>query len=143
LFRFHVSRPGSSRSVGETRAVDGGEMRNRMAYGPGTGSLLSERAPDPLSYEPLARPRYEVVFDGAGGSPLLAFSDGQWYDVSGGSPRPVSLRRALRRDPAWAGAVVQAVCLWMRRHPGDERSFELATELALAVAELVRQQIPR
>ncbi|MBD0292314.1 MAG: hypothetical protein ICV70_01900 [Jiangellaceae bacterium] len=81
---------------------------------------------------------YEVVYDDAEGYPLLAFADGQWFDVATLTPRPISLRHALRRDPAWSGAVVQTVCLWMRAHPGEERSFELATELALAVGELAR-----
>ena len=81
---------------------------------------------------------YEVVYDDADGYPLLAFADGRWYDVASFTPQPVSLRHALRRDPAWSGAVVQTVCLWMRSHPNHERSFELATELALAVGELAR-----
>ncbi len=81
---------------------------------------------------------YEVVYDDAEGYPLLAFAEGQWYDVTSFTPRPVSVRYALRRDAAWSGAVVQTVCLWMRSHPNHERSFELATELALAVGELAR-----
>jgi hypothetical protein len=81
---------------------------------------------------------YEVVYDDADGYPLLAFAEGQWYDVTSFTPRPVSVRFALRRDSAWSGAVVQTVCLWMRSHPHHERSFELATELALAVGELAR-----
>jgi hypothetical protein len=81
---------------------------------------------------------YDVVYDDADGYPLLAFAEGQWYDVTSYTPRPVSVRYALRRDPAWSGAVVQTVCLWMRGHPHHERSFELATELALAVGELAR-----
>lgn len=82
---------------------------------------------------------YEVVYDDPNGLPMLAFSDGHWFDVTSVSPRPVSVRHALRRDPAWAGAVVQTSCLWMRSHPNHERSFDLATELALAVGELARQ----
>lgn len=82
---------------------------------------------------------FEVVYDDADGYPLLAFADGHWFDVTSLSPRPVSVRHALRRDPAWAGAVVQASCLWMRANPSHERSFDLATELSLAVGELVRQ----
>ncbi|HEX2360921.1 MAG TPA: hypothetical protein VHI11_02495 [Jiangellaceae bacterium] len=85
---------------------------------------------------------YEVVYDDAEGYPLLAFADGRWYDVASFTPRPVSLRHALRRDPAWSGAVVQTVCLWMRSHPHHERSFELATELALTVGELARHADP-
>lgn len=83
--------------------------------------------------------QYEVVYDDADGRPLLAFSEGQWYDISSYHPHPIAVRSALRRDPSWAGAVVQTVCLWMRSHPNDERSFDLATELALAVGELARQ----
>jgi hypothetical protein len=86
--------------------------------------------------------KYEVVYDDADGYPLLAFADGRWYDVASFTPHPVSLRHALRRDPAWSGAVVQTVCLWMRSHPNHERSFELATELALAVGELARRADP-
>lgn len=82
---------------------------------------------------------YEVIYDDAQGYPMLAFADGHWFDVTSVSPRLVSVRHALRRDPAWAGAVVQTSCLWMRSHPNDERSFDLATELALAVGELARQ----
>lgn len=83
---------------------------------------------------------FEVVYDDAAGRPMIAFSEGQWYDVTGHTPRPISVRNALRRDAAWAGAVVQTVCLWMRSSPRHERSFDLATELALAVGELARQQ---
>lgn len=82
---------------------------------------------------------FEVVYDDAAGRPMMAFADGQWYDVTSHVPRPISVRNALRRDPAWAGAVVQTVCLWMRSHPRHERSFDLATELALTVGELARQ----
>jgi hypothetical protein len=85
---------------------------------------------------------YEVVYDDADGYPLLAFAEGQWYDVTSFTPRQVSVRFALRRDAAWSGAVVQTVCLWMRGHPHHERSFELATELALAVGELARHADP-
>lgn len=99
--------------------------------GPATGnrawydSLLSGR-------------EYDVVYDDAEGYPLLAFADGQWYDVTSFSPRPVSVRYAIHLDPAWAGAVVQTVCSWMRSNPNHDRSFELATELALAMGELAR-----
>lgn len=82
---------------------------------------------------------FEVVYDDAAGRPMIAFADGQWYDVTARVPRPISVRNALRRDAAWAGAVVQTVCLWMRSNPRHERSFDLATELALAVGELARQ----
>ncbi|NED98457.1 hypothetical protein G1H11_24465 [Phytoactinopolyspora alkaliphila] len=92
------------------------------------------------SAAPALHQQYEVVYEDAHGYPLLAFSDGQWWDMASVSPRPVSVRFALRRDPSWAGAVVQTVCLWMRSHPHDERSFDLATELALAVGELARQR---
>lgn len=81
---------------------------------------------------------YEVVYDDAEGYPLLAFADGQWYDVTSFNPRPVSVRYAIHLDPAWAGAVVQTVCSWMRSNPSHDRSFELATELALAMGELAR-----
>ena len=81
---------------------------------------------------------YEVVYDDAEGYPLLAFTDGQWYDVTSFNPRPVSVRYAIHLDPAWAGAVVQTVCSWMRSNPNHDRSFELATELALAMGELAR-----
>ncbi len=83
---------------------------------------------------------YEVVYDDQHGNPTLAFADGQWFDVTSLAPRPVSVRHALRRDTAWSGAVVQTVCLWMRSNPRHERSFDLATELALAVGELARQR---
>jgi hypothetical protein len=86
---------------------------------------------------------YDVVCEDADGEPMIAFVNGQWFDVTSYAPRPISVRRALRRDPAWAGAVVQTVCLWMRRHPNDERAFELATELALAVGELARDATRR
>ena len=81
---------------------------------------------------------YDVVYDDAEGYPLLAFADGQWYDVTSFNPRPVSVRYAIHLDPAWAGAVVQTVCSWMRSNPDHDRSFELATELALAMGELAR-----
>lgn len=82
--------------------------------------------------------QYDVVYDDADGYPLLAFTEGQWYNVTSYDPQPVSVRYALRLDPAWAGAVVQTVCMWMRSNPNHDRSFELATELALAVGELAR-----
>ncbi len=99
------------------------------------------RVPTPASNRPASgmHPAYEVVYDDANGSPMLAFDAGQWFDVTGASPRPVSVRHALKRDPAWSGAVVQTICLWMRKNPNHERSFDLATELALAVGELARQ----
>lgn len=86
----------------------------------------------------LAGRTYDVVCDDGEGYPLIAFTDGQWYDVTRFTARPISVRSAVRADPSWAGAVVQAVCWWIREHPDDERSFELATELALAVGELAR-----
>lgn len=97
------------------------------------------QAPGPQRYDMRHEEQYEVVYDDAQGKPLLAFSTGQWFDVTSFTPKPISVRAALRCDPAWAGAVVQTVCLWMRSHPDDERSFDLATELALAVGELARQ----
>ena len=120
----------------------------------GRGPLAARTAaPSPM---PLPRPtgdrswyddllggrEYDVVYDDADGYPLLAFAEGQWYDVTSLTPRLVSVRFALRRDSAWSGAVVQTVCLWMRSHPHHERSFELATELALAVGELARHAGP-
>jgi hypothetical protein len=127
----------------------------------GTTSLLGLTGPD-LPLVPIATPAptsttsppvatligpnitslddFEVVYDDAAGRPMIAFTEGQWYDVTGHTPRPISVRNALRRDAAWAGAVVQTVCLWMRSNPRHERSFDLATELALAVGELARQQ---
>jgi hypothetical protein len=111
-----------------------------MTSGPVTGSLVpGQSSTQPPWYDGLLGGRqYDVVYDDAHGYPLIAFRDGQWYDVTAFTPRPVSVRHALRRDTAWAGAVVQTVCLWMRNHPRDERSFELATELALTVGELAR-----
>lgn len=96
-------------------------------------------APDSNRHALGTQNHYEVVYDDARGNPMLAFADGQWFDVTSISPRPVSVRHALRRDPAWSGAVVQTICLWMRSNPRHERSFDLATELALAVGELARQ----
>lgn len=86
---------------------------------------------------------FEVVYEDASGFPILAFADGHWFDVASLTPRPVTVRHALMRDTAWAGAVVQTTCLWMRSNPRDERSFDLATELSLAVGELARQPVPR
>lgn len=85
-----------------------------------------------------AESAYEVVFEDAHGAPMIAFDHGQWYDVAQFAPKQISVRAALRRDPAWAGAVVQTICTWMRHNPAAERSFELATELALSVGELAR-----
>jgi hypothetical protein len=81
---------------------------------------------------------YDVVYDDADGYPLLGFVEGQWYDVTSPDPQPVSVRHAISLDPAWAGAVVQTVCMWMRSNPHHDRAFELATELALTVGELAR-----
>ncbi|HSK25794.1 MAG TPA: hypothetical protein VK894_02670 [Jiangellales bacterium] len=108
--------------------------------GPRTGSVLpDEPATQPSWYEGLlGGRRYDVVYDDSHGYPLIAFHDGQWYDVTAFTPRPISVRHALRRDPVWAGAVVQTVCAWMRSNPETERAFELGTELALAVGELAR-----
>jgi hypothetical protein len=104
------------------RADRGSTAGNRAWY----DSLLSGR-------------QYDVVYDDAEGYPLLAFADGQWYDVTSFTPQPVTVRHAMRMDPAWAGAIVQTVCMWTRGNPNHDRSFELATELALAVGELARQ----
>ncbi len=112
-----------------------------------TGQVAAAAAPVPTGqrtgnrtwYDSLLSGRqYDVVYDDADGYPLLAFAEGQWYDVTSYDPQPVSVRYALRLDPAWAGAVVQTVCMWMRSNPNHDRSFELATELALAVGELAR-----
>ena len=81
---------------------------------------------------------YDVVYDDADGYPLLGFVEGQWYDVTSPEPQPVTVRHAITLDPAWAGAVVQTVCMWMRSNPHHDRAFELATELALTVGELAR-----
>ncbi len=81
---------------------------------------------------------YDVVYDDADGYPLLGFVQGQWYDVTSPDPQPVTVRHAISLDPAWAGAVVQTVCMWMRSNPHHDRAFELATELALTVGELAR-----
>lgn len=112
-----------------------------LVSGPVTDSALPDAvaATQPSWYEGLlGGRRYEIVYDDTHGYPLIAFADGRWYDVTAFTPRPISVRQALRRDPAWAGAVVQTLCLWMRKHPADERSFEMATELALAVGEMAR-----
>jgi hypothetical protein len=120
-------------------------MARRSAPPPG----IEQSPATPSLLEPAVKPMargtsdvggdFEVVYDNSDGYPLLAFADGHWFDVTSLSPRPVSLRYALRLDPAWAGAVVQTSCLWMRSNPNDERSFDLATELSLAVGELIRQ----
>lgn len=83
---------------------------------------------------------FDVVYHDNAGRPMIAFGNGQWFDVSTYLPRQISVRAALRRDATWAGAVVQTVCFWMRTNPNSERSFELATELALAVGELARDR---
>lgn len=109
---------------------------------PQTSPTPQDRGPAPGNrawYDSLLSGReYDVVYDDAEGYPLLAFADGQWYDVTSFNPRPVSVRYAIHLDPAWAGAVVQTVCSWMRSNPNHDRSFELATELALAMGELAR-----
>ncbi len=103
-----------------------------------SAAVLYRHESRPASDPHPALDSYEVVYEDSGGLPMLGFVHGQWYDVSTLRPIPVSVRAALRRDPAWAGAVVQTLCQWMRAHPAEERSFELATELALAVGELAR-----
>lgn len=100
---------------------------------------LLDSTPNPDSAASGKSGAFEVVYDDSNGFPILAFADGHWFDVSALTPRPISIRHALRRDAAWAGAVVQTTCLWMRGHPQAERSFDLATELSLAVGELARQ----
>jgi hypothetical protein len=113
-----------------------------IAYAPAPSTRATESRESSWYDGLLGGREYDVVYDDADGYPLLAFAEGRWYDVTSSTPRPVSVRFALRRDPAWSGAVVQTVCLWMRGHPHHERSFELATELALAVGELARHAAP-
>ncbi len=103
-----------------------------------SAALLFSQESRPLHDPRPSLDSYEVVYEDSDGLPMIAFLHGQWYDVSALRPVPISVRAAVRRDPAWAGAVVQTICLWMRSHPAEERSFELATELALAVGELAR-----
>jgi hypothetical protein len=116
-----LTRPAPSSAPSGGPAGSAQQAGNRTWY----DSLLSGR-------------QYEVVYDDAAGYPLIAFADGQWFDVTSFNPQPVTVRHAMRLDPAWAGAIVQTVCMWMRGNPNHDRSFELATELALAVGELAR-----
>jgi hypothetical protein len=125
----HASKPFDFEAILNTRTSP---PANALIPRPGQPSRFD------LSYGEQA---YEVVYEDADGEPMLAFVDGHWFDVTSYVPQPISVRRALRRDPAWSGAVVQTVCLWMRRHPDEERAFELATELALAVGELARDAL--
>ncbi len=106
---------------------------------PANGAAAAQSAGNRAWYDSLLSGRqYDVVYDDSDGYPLLAFADGQWFDVTSFRPQPVTVRYAMRLDPAWAGAIVQTVCMWMRSNPNHDRSFELATELALAVGELAR-----
>lgn len=133
-----------------TRPAPGGYPSQSVSTGPSAPPSTPRTAPNDSSgsatagnrawYDSLLSGRqYEVVYDDANGYPLLAFADGQWYDVTSFTPQAVTVRHAFRLDSAWSGAIVQTVCMWMRSNPNHDRSFELATELALAVGELARQ----
>lgn len=85
----------------------------------------------------LAGVRYELVLDDEWGYPLVAFRDGQWFDVKAFTASPITLRAAALRNRAWASAVVATSLDWVRANPTTERAFELRTEVALLVGELV------
>jgi hypothetical protein len=83
---------------------------------------------------------YDVTLAGALGYSDLGFRDGHWFSLGGPTPRQLSTRDALQGHRYLAGPIVQVVCWWMREHPHEPRALDLATELALAVSELVREQ---
>lgn len=132
--------PGQSATPARPPLPGGAPPAPRAGSTPGgPDAAAAQQAGNRAWYDSLLSGRqYDVVYDDADGYPLLAFADGQWFDVTEFNPQPVTVRYAMRLDPAWAGAIVQTVCMWMRSNPNHDRSFELATELALAVGELAR-----
>jgi hypothetical protein len=79
-----------------------------------------ERTQDLVAHGLLGGREYEVVYDDADGYPLLAFAVGQWYDVTSFTPRPVSVRFALRRDSAWSGAQAAIIPTPLRNQSRDD-----------------------
>ncbi|HEX3828828.1 MAG TPA: hypothetical protein VHV82_16315 [Sporichthyaceae bacterium] len=81
---------------------------------------------------------YDATLAGPLGSPELGFRGGKWYSLLASSARPVSTFDALRSHPLLAGQITQLVCWWIRRNPMSDRALDLASELAIGVAELAR-----
>ncbi len=82
---------------------------------------------------------YNVILPDVLGSPMLGFRDGMWFILNAGSlPQPLTTRAAILRYPDAAGSIVQVVCWYMRENNHHEHAVDLATELALTVSEVVR-----
>jgi hypothetical protein len=79
---------------------------------------------------------YDATLAGPLGSPEHGFRGGRWYSLLASSARPVSTFDALRSHPQLAGQITQLVCWWIRRNPMSDRALDLASELAIGVAEL-------
>ncbi len=82
---------------------------------------------------------FHVVLPDALGNPALGFRDGTWFRLGlGGRPQPLMARSAILEYPDQAGSVVQICCWWMRENHAHPRALDLATELAITVAEMAR-----
>jgi hypothetical protein len=80
---------------------------------------------------------YDATLSGPLGREL-GFRDGQWYALLAASARKVSAAEALRLHPELAGQITHLICWWIRRNPMSDRALDLASELAIGVAELAR-----
>jgi hypothetical protein len=102
---------------------------------PETPAELTHPAPDEVPASV-----YDVSLTGPLGTVDLGFTGGHWYSLAGDESRPVTTGEAVRSHPELAGQIIQVVCWWMREHPKTDRALDLATELALAVSEVVRER---
>jgi hypothetical protein len=84
---------------------------------------------------------YDVSLTGPLGTIDLGFAGGHWYSLAGDDEaRPITTGEAVRSHPELAGQIVQVVSWWMRENPKTDRALDLATELAMAVSEVVRER---
>lgn len=83
---------------------------------------------------------YDVSLTGPLGTIDLGFAGGHWYSLAGDESRPVTTGEAMRSHPELVGQIVQVVSWWMRENPKTDRALDLATELAMAVSEVVRTE---
>jgi hypothetical protein len=138
----HVETSFAGRPYAESRSVEpqAGEAQPSWFRDAGPSVPAQSRVEEPLAAAPLSvDPQdYDVVLPGPLGDLEIAFRDANWYSLSSHAPRPLRIRDVLASHPQHAGTIVQVVCWWMRENSGSERALDLATELALAVADFAR-----
>ncbi|MGQ0631855.1 MAG: hypothetical protein ACT4P1_12505 [Sporichthyaceae bacterium] len=82
---------------------------------------------------------FDLTLTGPLGGPEFGFAEGRWLSITDTGTRPVSVSTVLIAHPEKAGQITQLACWWLRENPKRERAIDLATELSLAVSDLVRR----